>query len=440
MYIYLDHLSYGNIYSLLLEKLQANFHKMLISGFTFIIGLAILFTLCIFKYFNIGMRSGIACSLLLVIGSICTFIDYEYVTLLIPFPKIINRIDILSQLFVCEFLMIYFRGFLHHPLYVKWIDRLLGFWSVIIIGFCILMMQENTNIIQYYDKLPYVVVPMLLLGLYFLWEEYKELQDKNIRRLLISGSCLVCCAIAEVVHYEVSGNYWIFVFQGGLLLFTLAQFIGLLEDTRRRLEQAERVKEMESKLVEGQIDILCTQIKPHFIFNVLNTISSLCLTNPTKADEVVMYLSKYLRTNINALEHRDKVSFAEELDNIECYVAIERIRFGDRIKFIKDISVENFQVPALSIEPLVENSIKHGLSRKKEGGTVKLSTRAEADTIVITVEDDGLGFDLAQVSVDKDSIGMDNVRRRLSYSMQAQMDITSSFSNGTKIVIRLPKK
>ena len=192
-------------------------------------------------------------------------------------------------------------------------------------------------------------------------------------------------------------------------------------------------------LVEDVITSMLSQIRNHFIFNVLGTISSYCKTDPQKADEALIKFSRYLRRNMRYLETKDEVLFTTEVAQIEDYVALEQMRFDDLVEFGEDLEVTDFLLPPLTVQPLVENAIKHGLTIPGKKGTVCLSTRREPTAICISVVDDGVGFDTQKL--DKaDSIGIRNIRQRLHDMSDATLTIESTPGQGTRAVIRIPVK
>src|SRR6202042_2739190 len=137
---------------------------------------------------------------------------------------------------------------------------------------------------------------------------------------------------------------------------------------------------------------LTSQINPHFLFNTLNSVSSLIRTNPNQARVTVVKLSKVLRRLLR--KHENFSPLRDELNFIEDYLSIEVIRFGDKLRFETDVAADTLDmlVPSMMLQPLVENSIKHGLSNKVEGGTIRIETRVDAGRLFIRVEDDGVGI------------------------------------------------
>ena len=189
----------------------------------------------------------------------------------------------------------------------------------------------------------------------------------------------------------------------------------------------------EKELVASRSQLMVSQIQPHFIYNSLNTIYYLIDMDQEQAKDALSTFSGYLRQNINALKDDKPVPFAEELEHIKAYVSLEQLRFGERLNVIYEIGTEDFLVPPLTIQPLVENAIKHGLSVKEEGGTVTLTTQRTKNGVSLTVADNGVGFDTACFSDDNKSthVGLYNVRGRLKNMCNAELVVASESGKGT---------
>lgn len=210
----------------------------------------------------------------------------------------------------------------------------------------------------------------------------------------------------------------------------------------RKLEEQARL------LLEARLDALQRQINPHFLFNTLNSIASLIRSRPDLARELIVKLSNILRV---LLRDRDVfVPLEEELDFTDDYLGIEVVRFGDKLRVVKEIADDtlHLQVPSMLLQPLIENSIKHGLEPRLHGGTVTLRSRLENGRLVIEVEDDGVGMEpgaAVQAPVsglvrEGSGIGMRNVRERVDvlYGGAAQVDMESQRGRGTRIRLVMP--
>ena len=158
------------------------------------------------------------------------------------------------------------------------------------------------------------------------------------------------------------------------------------------------------------------------------------------AQEAVSDFAEYLRSNMTSIEKNEPIPFNAEYQHIQKYLSLERIRFRDRLNVIYDVEETNFKLPPLTVEPLVENAVKHGITKKRGGGTVTISTRREGEVIKLTVEDNGVGFDPETYMEDgKPHVGIRNVRERLQKMMGGTLTIQSS-SEGTIVVVTIPVK
>ncbi len=211
---------------------------------------------------------------------------------------------------------------------------------------------------------------------------------------------------------------------------------GILESQRIEAEK----QAMELKLQESQISIMLSQIQPHFLYNTLNSIYQLCETNPMRARSMVNFFAEYLRNNLSTLEAPGLVSFETELAHIKTYLEIEKIRFEDTLEIEYDIKCNDFYLPVLTVQPIVENAVKHGTSKKRGGGKVVISTEEDTKNYIIKVSDTGSGFDPSVPKNDgKSHIGIKNVRQRLSHMCQGSLTIESEINVGTLATIRIPK-
>jgi two-component system, LytTR family, sensor kinase len=203
-----------------------------------------------------------------------------------------------------------------------------------------------------------------------------------------------------------------------------------------------RLQEQETLLLRAKIEALKSQINPHFLFNTLASISSLIRSEPDTARMVITKLSGLLRRLMRSQEHF--VTLREELESIDEYLAIEVIRFGPRLTVRKEIGPGTLDVivPSMILQPLVENSIKHGLSRKLGPGTITIRSHRENGRTVVEVEDDGMGFVLDRLSEPMSSgIGIANVRERLQviYGATYQLRLDSEPGRGTRARIDVPE-
>lgn len=198
--------------------------------------------------------------------------------------------------------------------------------------------------------------------------------------------------------------------------------------------------EEKQKNKEAQIKIMMSQIQPHFIYNSLSSISTLIPLDPDKAQKALDDFTEYLRHNLSSLTETKLIPFEDELRHIQTYVSLEKVRFNDRVNVIYDIKAKDFSVPPLSIQPIVENAIKHGILKKIEGGTISIKTYLAKDSYVVEVIDDGVGFDMNSIDFEANKhFGINNIRHRIKSMCNGSLEIISEVNKGAKAVITFQK-
>ena len=181
-----------------------------------------------------------------------------------------------------------------------------------------------------------------------------------------------------------------------------------------------------------------SQIQPHFLYNTLSTVQALCRIDPEKASEVTEKFAKYLRQNLESLDKDECIPIKKELEHTRIYSEIEMVRFP-QIEIIYDIKDEDFSIPALSIQPMVENAIRHGV-RIREHGVVSISTDFGERFHKIVIKDNGKGFDVKSLeTMESSHIGVKNVKERIEKMCNGVVNIESTIGEGTTITIRIPK-
>ena len=204
--------------------------------------------------------------------------------------------------------------------------------------------------------------------------------------------------------------------------------------------RGQEIAQKETELTKSRVSIMLSQIQPHFLYNSLTAIYTLCDIDPAAAKTAVGEFSEYLRGNLDSLKLECPVPFETELRHIETYLKLEKMRFRDELTIVYDIKTTGFMVPALTVQPLIENAVKYGVGQAEDGGTVTLATRELDDRFEITVSDDGVGFDPYEKQADgRTHIGIDNVVSRLWEMSRATLVITSEKGVGTTAVITVPK-
>ena len=264
-------------------------------------------------------------------------------------------------------------------------------------------------------------------------------------------------------YHDVIGwrNTWIWVLYGLIPVLSipvqvlwavtpvcLATTVSLvLVYTLIHVEQAEREANIEKELAQKELalsesnnSLVLSQIQPHFLYNALTSIYRLCDVKPEAAKEAVSNFSKYLRGNLDSIKQTKMISFADELKHLQAYLSLEKIRYDDYLDIKYDIKTTEFFIPPLTVQPLVENAVNHGISDLPGGGLVTISTEEKRDYYEIRVSDNGVGFDPETVPEDgRSHLGIMNVRSRLNIMCHGTLDIKSASGDGTVAIIQIPK-
>ena len=279
---------------------------------------------------------------------------------------------------------------------------------------------------------------ILMLQMLFQALGIADLRDTlPVTHMKCVSALFVLGAMTDLALYYIFGN-------SSNLLFTLITFViyvifrgidFLVLHNNTKKELAEK----ENQLMNVRITMMFSQIRSHFIFNILNAISGMCKYDPQKADETIIHFARYLRTNVETINNDQLIPFQASLRQLTDYVTLEQGRFEDKIRLETDIAVEDFLIPPLILQPIVENAIRHGIIPKDSGGTITLKTFVSDGNICIVIADDGVGF--RKEALEKStSVALKNVRFRLQHMIGGTMQIESRVGEGTTVTITIPWK
>ena len=268
----------------------------------------------------------------------------------------------------------------------------------------------------------------------------------NMKWLYIGAFLPLIAFVADILG--VGFGIW----KGGMIsqyvftaLFVVA-IVMVLKLIPSNINAAKKAKELEmekivlnAELSESRISTMMSQIRPHFIYNTLGSIEQLCDLDPQKAGELVHDFAKYLRGNFGELDNPKPILMSQEMEHVHHYINIENVRFPDMI-FSFEMRSEDFYLPALTVQPIVENAIKHGLMKLQKGGTIHVVSYETDSDYCISVEDDGVGFDTNAEIDGRKHLGLRNIRERLKAMVNGTMEIESTVGVGTKVLIKIPKE
>jgi two-component system LytT family sensor kinase len=314
---------------------------------------------------------------------------------------------------------------------------------------------------------PFLCAVGLISGIFGAWVEKEEIWSftpfvdlslyrwvrRNLRKPKFDRQILLLMLIAgmEVGHDWLSSRYpkrlfaldtdalWLQV----LVWLCAPMVVGISLKMWNALRIELKLEEQKRLVLEARLDALQRQINPHFLFNTLNSIGSLVRFRPDLAREMIVKLANLLRALLK--DHDTYVALREELSFTDDYLDIEVVRFGEKLRVVKELDPQTLDVlvPSILLQPLIENSIKHGLEPRIQGGTITIRSRMQRDCVVVEVEDDGVGIVMKQASaLDRGGagIGMQNVRERLEvlYGGRARFTVVSRPGRGTLVSIEIP--
>jgi len=347
----------------------------------------------------------------------------------VPFRLILSVFGyILRPLIIMLFILIIYKGKLTGALWalvgVNALIHMTAFFS----GVCFSISPDNHFV---RGPLGYTCAIVSFLLLAFLsWTAIRTYRKEGKIQSLVPALFSLLIIAASVMDMTLWSGAKIELLPFVITTVSLFQYIWLHLRFAREHEKALKA--------EQRIKIMISQIQPHFLFNTLTTIQTLCDIDPPKAEETVGKFAAYLRQNIESLDRSDLVPFEKEMEHTRIYADIEMIRFPE-IRVEYDTADTAFSVPALTVQPLVENAIRHGV-RGRENGRVSVTSRDAGSFHEIVVADNGKGFDASEIdNMESVHVGLRNVRDRITQMCGGTMDVVSKADQGTTITIRIPK-
>jgi len=279
-------------------------------------------------------------------------------------------------------------------------------------------------------------------------------KKENSITMLIAVCVFVLTIIQDILYYKGMSNiniYLMFIY-GNFAVILAMSFVQarIQSNINKKLvlynEKLVEADQLKDKIIETEMSFLQAQIKPHFLYNALDAIANVCEEDGEKASGLIVDLSVYLRRSLEFNGLDKMMSIEKELEFVETYINIEQARFGQKIRLHEEIEISlNNQLPVLILQPIVENAVRHGISKKQLGGNIIVRGKQLDDGIVIEVEDDGVGIEdkkltllLSEERKDK-GIGLLNIHNRLLSLYGKGLEINSEEGKGTCVRFMIPK-
>ena len=273
-----------------------------------------------------------------------------------------------------------------------------------------------------------LVPPAAMMAVNFSALVYRRKSLNQKQRLAFSLYLLIplACMLIQMAFY---GLLMIVI---GTSVSTLILFAFILSD---HVNQEIRQREENAN---QRASIIVLQMRPHFIYNTLMSIYYLCRQDAEKAQQVILDFTSYLRKNFSAIARENTIPFSEEMEHTRAYLAVEQARFQDGLEVRFDTPYTAFKIPPLTLQPVVENAVKHGLDPEKEALQISISTRRTDQWTEIVVKDNGPGF--LPTDGDNPRIALNNIRERLKLMCEGTLTIATGAESGTSVIIRIPEQ
>lgn len=271
--------------------------------------------------------------------------------------------------------------------------------------------------------------------------EWRAGQNRRFRLLMLTLLPLFAVCLMEYINYALPFLPSRKTVPIGIGATALLQLLRLMQANREDKKREQQMQSLRGELIQSRISIMLSQIQPHFLYNALSVIQNLCHDKAPLAEKATIDFAEFLRGNLDSLSAENPIPFEQELHHTKNYLSLEKLRFGERLTVVYDISEDRFALPTLTLQPIVENAVRYGVMRKESGGTVTIAAHKAQDAFIVTVTDDGVGFDPYQPKEDgRTHIGIKNVADRLERQVGGKLTIRSSPGVGTVATLSIPKE
>ncbi len=277
---------------------------------------------------------------------------------------------------------------------------------------------------RWYPVLLIAPILLMLLNLLALWRRRAKLTRPQRLAFALYLLIPMGCMIVQMLSY---GLLMIVI---GSCVAAFCMFLFMLRD------QQDRYAAQQEENARQKASIMVLQMRPHFIYNTMTSIYYLCGQDAQKAQSVILDFTSYLRQNFTAVGCEDTIPFSEEMEHARAYLAVEKARYEDDLFITYDTPFTAFRLPPLTLQPIVENAVKHGISPDLEPLSLSVSTRRTKEGVEIVVEDSGPGFNPADD--DEPHIALGNIRERLEMMCGGTLSIATRDGGGTAVTVRVP--
>ena len=398
-------------------------------------------------YFRIKNKISMAFSICILLLSIHQSINYGMYNIVMPAHSyMFMSLSIEIGLLFIVSIIVFFGIFSDVKAYSKrYYKCLLIFIAACLLDYPICVMDKVAA--NFYAHCLTIIVAIVILYFSFRMQRARHKEQRlfmlgwGLTILLYTASMLVCEGMIQMGFLTFHLPIELIVMLAVSIVFTIA----ITERVRQLQLESQQIRQQyqtaSEQVKKTEVALMQTQIKPHFLYNTLTAIEQLCEVDSQKAQTAIADFANYLRSNIDFSTETRLIFIEKELENVKQYLSLEQIRFEDRLNVTYNIKAGEFMVPPLVIQPIVENAVRHGVTKKPEGGTVSISVEETKTAYIITVSDNGVGFDTESIYQNGGShIGIRNARERLARMCRGTLEVNSRLGADTTVIIMIPKE
>lgn len=431
---FLEKIHYGSVWELLKMELSKVWWAIPLVPLFMTMSILLMILIILFawrKETKFALQATFLAGVYISVG-LWTLLGYEVVSLIVPFPAVVIAWETFSLLFSAAFIVLYVSTLLTE------FRRILAIYTVsllffVLIGSVVLQLAGYFELFVIQSFLQLIALGSVIACICFAYMERKVANSESIQAFMTFIPLCALGAVDIVINTFGSITNGVFASTGFLITSALQVYL-LVNAAYKQMEQASR---LERELVESRVAVTLSQIRPHFLYNVLTGIQYLCAEAPSRAERAVTDFTMFLRGNLDSLSSSAPIPLAQEMEHVRRYLALEQLRYGDKLRVEWDLEQMDFQVPSLSVQPLVENAVHWGM--REDGLTVRIATRTTNNGHAIIVQDDGMGFDPHTERLPQgNGVGLASIRTRVRDIYGGSLHIDSAPGKGTVVTLLFP--
>ncbi len=437
----LNNIKIGHYAQLYEQMFAENGSNIIIGGFVIFLGLIFVLLSFMAKLYNLVQSSkSLAWAFFTTISGV--WILYEsnflYLPVICPSPLFASTSNILSLYLLPIATICIILSYVGEK--QKKLVEIITFLPTLLVA--VMIVLQLFGLIQLYEFQDFfIIISLLAIISSIALIAYDGIKNNifEIKLMFVAVFPILGGNIWDAIRYFATKESGDLIIQKVVIITLIPMMTQIMYFIKLGSDTAKRAHQLENELAQEQISIMLSQIQPHFLFNTLAAIKGLCRSDALLAENALVEFSNYLRGNLDSLRVKKPIPFEKEMDHVRIYLSLEQKRFKERLQVEFDIQTKDFLIPCLTLQPIVENAVRYGVTKRDMGGTVTIRTEESDSEFIIFVIDDGVGFNIDKPKQDgRSHIGIENVQKRLSLC-EGKLDINSIVGVGTTARIIIPK-